>query len=156
MEILIKYKSKKKGYTLIELIVVLALFSLLLTIAIPNSKAFKTYNQNQQLRVMEKDLRQARNTAIIENRSIFAEFLVEKNAYVIKYSENERIIERKLDNGVKLISIVVSGEGNTVKFNSDGRLGYAGTLKIKKGLENYELKFAPVSSQITLDRIPKL
>lgn len=153
MEILKRYKIKEKGYTLIELIIVLAIFSLVLTIALPNSKAFKTYNQNQQLRLLEKDLRQARNTAIIENRPIFIEFLIEKNAYVIKYSESNRIIERTLDNGVKFTTMNVSGNVNTVKFNPDGRPAHTGTVNIKKGSENYELVIAPVISKITIKRI---
>ena len=148
MEILRGYKSRKKGYTLIELIVVLALFSLFLTIAIPNSRAFKTFNQNQQLRMLEKDLRQARNTAIIENKVIFAEFLVSYNSYVIKYSESNKILERQFHDGVEL-----SGTNSTtMKFNGDGRIGYAGTLRIKKGSEKYKLAVAPVTSKIKLEK----
>lgn len=148
MEILNYNKSKNKGYTLIELIVVLALFSLLLTIAIPNSKAFKTYNQNQQLRVLEKDLRQARNTAIIENKTICAYFNLSKHSYEIKYISGEKILERVLIPGVEF----KSKNFTNFTFNADGRIGNAGTLKIKKGSENYELAVAAVTSKISLRR----
>ena len=146
MEILKEYKSKKEGYTLIELVIVLALFSLLLTIAIPNSKMFKTYNQNQQLRILEKDLRQARNSAIIENKAIIALFYTANNTYEIKYKSGGKIMERKLDNGVEI------GDKNFdfYIFSPDGRIGNAGTVKIKKGSEYYILAVSPVTSEISL------
>ncbi|MDY0234539.1 MAG: GspH/FimT family protein [Gudongella sp.] len=146
MEILTNYKEKKKGYTLIELIVVLALFSLLLTIAIPNSKAFKTYNQNQQLRIFEKDIRQARNKAIIENKAIGAYFYITKNSYEIKYIGGEKILERELYGGVEF----KSKNFTNYIFNPNGAIGNAGTVIIKKGSENYELAIAPVTSKISL------
>ena len=146
MEILKEYKSKKEGYTLIELVIVLALFSLLLTIAIPNSKMFKAYNQNQQLRILEKDLRQARNTAIIGNKAIIAQFYTASNTYEIKYKSGGRIVERKLDNGVE----IRDKNFDFYIFSPDGRIGNAGTVKIKKGSEYYILAVSPVTSEISL------
>lgn len=149
MEILKENKSKNKGYTLIELIVVLALFSLLLTIAIPNSKAFKSYNQNKQLRILEKDLRQARNTAIIENKTIRVYFSSQKNSYIIEYNSGEKILQREFSNGVEIKD---TSNTATIQFNSNGRAGIAGTIKIKKGSEDYEVAVAPVISKISLRR----
>jgi prepilin-type N-terminal cleavage/methylation domain-containing protein len=149
MEILKNHKSKNKGYTLIELIVVLALFSLLFTIAIPNSKFFKTYNQNQQLRVFEKDLRQARNTSIIDNSVIYASFHPEKNSYLIKYAGNEKIVGREFSNGVKLSD---TSNTSSITFHPDGIAVNTGTIIIMKGSEEYEVAITPITSKISLRR----
>lgn len=148
MEVLRTKISRRKGYTLIELIVVLVLFSLLLTIIIPNVSILKTYSQNMQLRILEKDLKQARNTAIIENRIIFVDFHIATNSYIIKYNEKEKIVERKLINGVELIN----KNFTTLKLNPNGVIGNAGTLTIKKGFENYKLSIAAVTSNISVKK----
>ncbi len=131
---------------MIELLIVLALFSLLLTIAIPNSKMFKTYNQNQQLRILEKDIRQARNRAITENKAIIAKFHAANNTYEIKYKSGEEILKRKLNNGVE----IRDKNFDFYIFSPNGRIGDAGTVKIKKASEYYILAVSPVTSEISL------
>lgn len=118
----------KKGYTLIELIVVLALFSLLLSITLPNSSLIRTYNENNELRSIQKELRQARNRAILENRTVIASFYKESNQYKIRYSKNEVIKNYPLSSGLKIISPI----SKDIYFNGTGRVGNPHSVYIEK------------------------
>jgi prepilin-type N-terminal cleavage/methylation domain-containing protein len=66
--------SKRKGYTLIELITVLALFSILLLFSIPNLSFLHKYREYSEVKQFEKDIKYVRATALIENSPVVINF----------------------------------------------------------------------------------
>ena len=147
MALLTSKPASRKGYTLIELIVVLALFSLLLSMTLPNSAFIRNLNERQELRMLEKDLRQARSSAIIENRTVMVSFYRETNEYIIRYSEREVIKRHFLKSGLR----IVDRGSDAYYFNGTGRVGNANTVRIRKSDGRlYEIAIAPVTTEITL------
>ncbi|WP_422487180.1 GspH/FimT family pseudopilin [Gudongella sp. DL1XJH-153] len=150
MALLIDRNSFKKGYTLIELIVVVALFALLLAITLPNSAIIRNLNERQELRMIEKDLRQARNKAILENRLIDVSFYVDGNQYIIQYSESEKIKVHKLKSGLRIFYAGTSG----FRFNGTGRVGNSNTVTLKKSDgRTYHIAVGVNTTEITLREV---
>ena len=150
MALLKKRTEYKKGYTLIELIVAVALLSLFFSIALPNSSLIKTLNQNTELRIIQKDLKQARNKAVLENRTVMASFNGDKNLYIIKYSENAIIKKHKLESGLKIVSPI----SKDIYFNGTGRVGNSDSIIIKKSNgEMYKISIQVNTATISLQEI---
>ncbi|MGM0395597.1 MAG: GspH/FimT family pseudopilin [Bacillota bacterium] len=139
-----------KGYTIIELIVVLALFSLLLCITLPNSAIIRSYNENHELRMIEKDLRQARNRAILENQTVMVSFNKVNNQYTVSYSKNDVIKSHKLESGLEITHV---GSGDYY-FNGTGRVGNPDSVTLKKSNNKlYRIAIQVNTATITLQEV---
>lgn len=74
----------RKAYTLIELILVLALLFIIVAMTIPNTNFYLSIAKNQELKELKKDLLFARNKAIIESQVYIVSFDSKDNRYIIK------------------------------------------------------------------------
>ncbi|MCR3956717.1 MAG: GspH/FimT family pseudopilin [Gudongella sp.] len=150
MAVLIDKVGFKKGFTLIELIVVMALFSLLLSITLPNTSIIRNLNERQELRMIEKDLRQARTRAILENRTVEVSFYVDGNMYIIQYSESDKIKVQRLSSGLKIIY----ADSAAYRFNGTGRVGNSNTVTLKRSDgRTYHLAVGVNTAEITLREV---
>jgi prepilin-type N-terminal cleavage/methylation domain-containing protein len=150
MAVLKDKEGFRRGYTLIELIVVVALFSLLLSITLPNSSMIRSLNERHELRMVEKDVRQARTRAILENRTVMVTFYPEENRYSVKYGEGNNIKVHDLTSGVQIFDT----EAKTFLFNGTGRAGYSNTVTMyRSDGRSYHLAIGVNTTEITLREV---
>lgn len=141
--------TKKKGYTLIELIVVLALFSILLIISIPNISLLISYREYNEIKNFEKDLKYSRAKALVENTPVEFKIDVPNNKYKI-IQKNKIIKEYNFKNGVKLNYITISSSKQTsgessIVFKTTGAPSTAGTINFSTknyGIYNVTIEVA--------------
>ena len=87
--------NKRSAYTLIELIVVIALLGIILVMTMPNSKLFNTLNQALELKEFKRDMLFARNKAIIDSRRYVISFIYEENGYIIEKDSQKLKVKTK-------------------------------------------------------------
>jgi prepilin-type N-terminal cleavage/methylation domain-containing protein len=135
-----------KGYTLVELIIVLTLFSIILSFAVPSLGFIRKFKEYQQIRELRKDILYARNQAIVKGKIYYVQFDYERNAYYILVDGN--IVKKKyFDEGLKLI------DTNTpeISFYRTGVPRSSGTIKIKNNKNKiYEVVVTPVVGKVTI------
>ena len=105
--------SKQHGFTLIEVLIAIAIFGILTTMAIPS---FNTWQRNAQVRsdarLVKGALQQARVDAITRNESITVDF--DGNSWDIKDEDDALIRSGELNSAANL-------EGaSDITFNSRG------------------------------------
>ena len=142
--------TAKKGYTLIEILIVVALFSILLSICFPNLSLFQNIREKQEISEFKKDLLFARNNAILENKRYIVYFYYDTNSYSIKTSENSPTIKSKtFDHGLKL-----NGDKEVVGsfvFTPSGTTDNSGTIYIDTiKNKNYIITLTPVTGRIEI------
>lgn len=125
-----KYNSKY-GYTLVELLVVLAIFVVVLSIGIPSMKVIFNTSEKKELMEFKRDINFARNSAIVENCIYTLLLDIERNGYIIR-KENKTIKNIKFSNGIILKS---SNLGGSVYFTSTGAPSKAGTISLSNRKE---------------------
>jgi prepilin-type N-terminal cleavage/methylation domain-containing protein len=124
---------KSKGYTLIELITVLALFSILLLISVPNLSFLHKYKEYNEVKQFEKDIKYVRSRALIENTPVVIYFDISNNGYrIIQY--NKVVKEYEFQHGVDLKSINSSNGylrsgGSSIEFKTTGAPSSAATIE---------------------------
>lgn len=148
MEVL-RHKSKY-GYTLVELLVVIALFAIILSVAVPSMEIIFNTREKKELMGIRRDIIFARNSAIVENTTYTFTVNKSTNSYVIiKQDKISRIIK-----DVKLSNGIIIGENNfnsSIDFLYTGAPSKGGTLSLtnrKKQL--ITLTITPVTGQVNL------
>lgn len=138
---------RKKGYTLIEILMVLALFSILFGIVFPKTNYFEKLKEKRELEDFRKDLMFARNSAILESRNYTVEFIVEKNTYYITTGKKKDTVRSKtFKDGLKFDK---NNRVRSVVFNYNGTTGNSGTLYLRNNNdERYEISISPVTGRI--------
>lgn len=141
--------TAKKGYTLIEILIVVALFSIILSIAVPKMGFYRILLEKQEISELKKDLLYARNMAIVDNKSYTVYFKQEDNSYYIKAKNSDSIVKNKtLSSGLKFDNKDLVG---SFIFNPTGAAGNSDTLIIKTSTnKKYEIKLSPVTSRIEI------
>lgn len=141
--------KKYKGYTLIEILVVLTLLSILLSMAVPNLSLYRDIRENMELERLKKDLLFARNSAILESVDYYITFDHLKNSYYIQSNKDNKIIKRVyLKSGIKLND---RSRKVVFHFKRNGKTGNSDILNFKnrKG-EFLELVLTPVTGNISI------
>ena len=143
-------RNNKRGYTLIELLMVVALLSLLLFIAVPRFSFVHAMREKQEIKYLYKDLLYARNKAVVEKKSISFDIDLAKNSY--KISEGTKEIKKvNLKNGVIL-------EGCTKENLLFNRIGSSGnnaqtiTFRTRSG-DWYQITIPVATPNITLKKV---
>lgn len=143
--------KNKKGYTLIELIVVIALVVMVLSVAIPSFKIILRTAEKKELMEFKRDLMFARNSAVMENKVYYFEIDIVKNEYYIskgKGKNKTNIKNKKFVNGIVLKSDNI---GQFVTFYPSGSPDKAGTIRLSnKKKDNIYITITPATGKINL------
>lgn len=143
---------RMKGYTLIEILVVLALLSILLSMAVPNWSLYKRMKENMELETLKKDLLFTRNSAILEGTEYYVDFHYLENSYSIR--NNKAYGAKKTVCFKDGISLNNRAGTITFHFKRNGTIGEAGTLKLKNSKnEDLELTLTPVTGNINIKKV---
>ncbi|MBC8590586.1 type II secretion system protein [Wansuia hejianensis] len=139
----------RKAYTLIELILVLALLFIIVAMTIPNTNFYLSIAKNQELKELKKDLLFARNKAIIESQVYIVSFDSKDNRYIIKTKKKSSPIKvKKLEHGIKLneeISV------KSIYFLPSGATENSNTIYLQdKNKKKYEVTITPVTGRVEI------
>lgn len=145
--------NERKGYTLIELITVLALISILFMVSIPNSYILVRHREYNEIKQFEKDLKFARAKAMVENSPV--EFMVDVQQNKYKIVQNNKVIKEYIfKNGVQLQSITISDNKSSqnwssIVFKTTGAPSSAGTINFNtKNFGNYSITIEVATGRI--------
>ena len=145
-----RFKSMR-GFTLLELMMVMAITAILLAIAMPNLSKWKEEHEiNGQAQKVYFDMKLARATSIQSNNNVLVTFDIVKNIYKVHDDTNSNGIEDSketvkavnLENNIEfgfnlglfdvdgntVTSPIFLGGGNKVTFNSRGQTDKGGSI----------------------------
>ncbi len=141
---------KSKGYTLLELIITIAIISIIVSISIPKLK-LSTYNLKPSGTKLCQEIRNIRYISMTDNT--LYNIILNKDSYYIR--KGTKIIKNAtLDKNLILSDNFndLASEYSTVQFNHNGAPMYAGTIKIRdKNSGKYiEITIVPVTGRVLL------
>ncbi|WP_313756434.1 GspH/FimT family pseudopilin [Tissierella sp.] len=143
--------STKKGYTLVELIVTIALLAIVISIGIPSVKVIFNTREKKELMEFRRDIIFARNSAVVENCIYALTIDVNKNGYIITKDSGVgmKIIKNiKFSNGIKIKGNNFNGY---TKFYPNGAPNNSGTiLLINKKKQIIEITITPATGKVNL------
>ncbi len=139
-----KNANNSKGFTLVEMAIVIALMTILATIAVP---AWKNYKINMELKTATRqimtDIMQARLRAIAENVDIYQiSFNVSDNSYSLQRSDTGATLWTKnltafgSENRLWFAWFWGSGSTNVLKFQRRGTMTQ-GWIFVRNTLSSY-------------------
>jgi len=143
--------TQVKGFTLLELLIVISFVAIIMAIGIPNfSKWKEKYEINGQAQKVYFDMMLARSTSVKNNNNVSVTFNIDKNFYKVHDDTNsdgiedhgESIKSVNLENNVEfgyvpglrdidgnmVTSPVFLESGNTVTFNRRGQASKGGSI----------------------------
>lgn len=143
--------KKIMGYTLIELIVVIALIGIVLSVAVPSFEIILRTSEKKELMEFKRDLIFARNSAVMERQTYFIVLDNEKNLYRIErpIKEGQNIIKmKKFVNGIVLKT---NNLDDNIAFYPTGSPDKAGTIQLsnKKG-ERIDITITPATGKVNI------
>lgn len=149
MEIL-KYKSTKYGYTLLELLVVVALITIVLSVGIPSLQIIFNTKEKKELMEFKRDIVFARNSAVVENKIYILSLDNANNGYRILKADKTNIIVKDVQfiNG-----IIMKGNNfnSLTKFLPTGAPSHAGTISMtNRKKQKIEITITPATGKINL------
>lgn len=139
---------KRVGYTLIEMLIVLALLGILLAMAFPSTNYFKSHRESLEIKELKRDILYTRNKAIIECKVYYISFDVKNNYYKI-FSIDDSVKTKYFEHGTRL-----SGEdgSSTFIFNTNGNTGVSGSVYFYDRAEvKHKLTITPVSCKVNIE-----
>ncbi|MFC1534075.1 Tfp pilus assembly protein FimT/FimU [Thermodesulfobacteriota bacterium] len=153
-----------KGYTLIELIVVIALIGLVMSLTVPRfQSAILTDDLKGTTRKITGLIRTLRNEAIREQKTFYLKFDLESNRFWIDYpamTEEERGLKRESASsfpaGVQILDIWYRGEGKKMSGEMSilfSKRGYIQPSIIHLGSEDgrkYTLVLSPFLGRVKI------
>lgn len=137
-----KTSYRNKGFTLLELMITIAIAGILAGLAIPNWLAWRAKAKiNGAATNLRGDLEMAKMRAIKENAQVSVAFAVATNGYTvfidngalsanyIREADEQILTNRQLVPGVSL-TILLGFGGNSTGFNGRGHAGKTGTAAV--------------------------
>lgn len=142
---------RHKGYTLIEILIVIALFTLIFSIALPSLGILNRTREGNELKEIKRDLIYTRNKAIVDCKSIKFRLDYENNGYIIEYLNGEKIKSKYFQYGIKLMR---NPKLLDYAFTSNGTPSNSDTLILEDSKKNrYEIAVTPATGKITLRKV---
>lgn len=145
--------KNRTAYTLVEIIVVIALLGIIIAITIPNTNYFKAIRESLEIKELKRDILFARNKAIIDSKIYKIKFIEDDNGYKISTGSDSKVITIKtkyFEHGIKLNT----REGSkTFTFNPNGTTTDSGTIYFydRIGAE-YKLSITPVTCKVNIKK----
>ena len=145
--------KSKWGYTLIELIVVLALFAIILAIAVPSTKIIFNTREKNELKTFRRDILFARNSAVVENCFYMLALDEKNNGYsIVKESlikgQQESVKVVRFQYGIKLNETQLK---NTIIFKATGAPDQGTTINLSnRKKEKIEIAITPATGSVNL------
>lgn len=140
-----------KGYTLVELIVVIALMGIVLSIAVPSIDIIFKTAEKKELMEFKRDLIFARNSAVMENKVYSIDLDIVENQYFIRKNtkNGKKLIKKK-----KFVNGIVLREDNLdhyVTFYPTGSVEKAGTIRLSnRKNERIYITITPATGKVNL------
>lgn len=134
-----------KGFTLMELIIVLALFSIIMCIAVPRMSLMKGFKESKELGELRTDIINARNLAILHGKIFDFTIYVDGNIYRIIY---EGKVYKTVD--LQYIKLLDKGTCRKFSFGPNGAALESGTIFVKDSRNTYGISTTPATSKISL------
>ncbi len=143
--------NSKYGYTLVELLVVIALFAIVLSIGIPSVKIIFNTREKKELMEFKRDIIFARNNAVVENCNYILYIYVDRNSYKIAKDIGgtvKVIKEKKLSNG-----IIIKGNNfkDSTSFRPTGAPSEPGKIMLSNSKKDkIEITITPATGKVNL------
>lgn len=143
--------NSRRAFTLIEILIVVALFLLFSSIAIPNIGMLNRAKESQELRGIRTDLLYTRNQAIVGSKTLKFKWDYANNGYSITSLDEKEIIKSyRCEKGIKIIENL---RINEFIFSPSGTPSYSDTISIVDSRnQRYHLSVAPATGKITLQK----
>lgn len=139
--------DRLRAYTLIELVIVLALFGIFASISVPKLTMISRFKENQELKEFKRDVLFARNQAVVNRKTYFVHLDYIGNSYFLK-DESTTIKRVYFKEGTQLI---LNPSLSKISFARTGVPSIAGTINLKTSYnKKYYLKVRPVTGKIIL------
>ena len=145
-------KSNKKGFTLIETILMISLFSIIfMTISI-NFKSIKLIKQNNEINTLINDLELYRNKALIEKINIEFRVYNDKKSYSFTELSKFRIelVKKQFKSDYE---IAYNMSSPYIVFRSTGAVSTGGTLTLKNKKSYIKIIIQPVTGNIRIEKM---
>lgn len=140
------------GLTLIELVTVLAIFTVLVLIAIPSIDFFDAANSNVRLNIIAHevvdDLRYIQHTSIFEKENLYFEIKPDRTGYFINRYDNNRNVKMKdMPEGI----IIEKNIKKEISFNQMGVPSTGGcTITLKNDKKEIYITVLPATGRIMI------
>lgn len=149
MEVL-KYKRTRYGYTLLELLVVVALIAIVLSVGIPSLQIIFNTKEKKELMEFKRDIIFARNSAVVENKIYVLYLDNANNSYKISKVDKKTAIVKdiQLSNGIKMKG---NNFNSSISFLPTGAPSNAGTILLtNRKKQKIEITITPATGKINL------
>ncbi|SHE65844.1 prepilin-type N-terminal cleavage/methylation domain-containing protein [Thermoanaerobacter uzonensis DSM 18761] len=144
--------KRDEGLTLIELVTVLAIFTVIVLIVIPSTDFFDTTKSNIRLTLIARevvnDLRYIQHKSIFERENLYFEIKPDKTGYYInRYEDDKNIKTKDLPKGI-LIEKNIQKE---IRFNHMGVPSTGGcTITLKNDKKEIYITLLPATGRIMI------
>ncbi len=149
----IDYKNynSKYGYTLVELLVVIALFAVVLSIGLPSVKIIFNTREKKELMEFKRDIIFARNGAVVENCVYILSIDVGKNGYKIIKDDGTSLIVIKSIKFSKGVVIKGNNFNGSISFYANGTPNMGGTILLtNRKKQKIEITITPATGKVNL------
>lgn len=140
-----------KGFSLIELIIVISILSILLIIPMFKGNSILSYKERIELKEFKNDINYARNKAIIESKLYRVKINCEENSYTIYKSGSsvESVKKKELTEGIKINYTNIRND--EIEFSHSGAPLEAGTIFLEnKQEQGIEITITPATGKVNI------
>ena len=141
-----------RGYTMMEIIIVLALFGILLSIVLPGYGMLDRFKTSQELKELRRDILHARNQAIVNGKTYYFKVDYDNNGYFIT-TDGTNIKTVTLESGLKLLT---TSNTRSIEFIRTGVPNGAGTIKLVSSIgKKYDVSITPIIAKVNIYEVER-
>lgn len=138
--------ANRQGYTLLEIIVVLALLGIFLSISVPSISVIGNFKEREEIKAFRRDIISTKNKAIMEG--LIYKFTIDDINNDYNISLNSDTVKRV---ELEYWEIVSTNFENTVYFLATGSPDRGGTIRLRnKRGKITELRIVPVTGKLNV------
>jgi general secretion pathway protein H len=164
---LLRNRLAPAGFTLVELLVVMAILMIAAAIVIPQAVGTSSFKAQSAARLAMSDLEYAQNQAIVVQSPVKVQFSPAGNSYTIldvnksqplvhPITKKVYTVDFATQAGLKGVSLDSADFGGAaeVTFDSLGAPDRGGTVTVSAGVHAYRVTVAPVSGRVKVEQVP--